>query len=162
MAKSTSTRNSNTWETGTCKRPEQEATPPSERVGPRAKESPRAAVNISPHSSVGRAVRAGVRLVPPSGRRLPLRRARGARWARGALVKAVWSRDTRIDGGRMRERRTQLKLRRTGGAILQRNAAQHRCARSHSEDGGSGNPFAFSRGGQAEFLLISGQHVGHV
>ena len=107
-------------------------------------------------------IRAGVRPVPPSGRRLPLRRARGARWARGALVKAVWSRDTRIDGGRMRERRTQLKLRRTGGAILQRNAAQHRCARSHSEDGGSGNPFAFSRGGQAEFLLISGQQVGHV
>ena len=47
MAKSTSTRNSNTWETGTCKRPEQEATPPSERVGPRAKGSPRAAVNSS-------------------------------------------------------------------------------------------------------------------
>ena len=37
MAKSTSTRNSNTWDTGTCKRPEQEATPPSERVGPRGR-----------------------------------------------------------------------------------------------------------------------------
>ena len=46
MAKPTSTRNSNTWETGTCKRPEQEA----QRLrpggsGPEAKASPRAAVN---------------------------------------------------------------------------------------------------------------------